>query len=92
MLRLLDSAVARDISEVLKDFRKWWKRKNTALDDDAAQRATRLLLNLRKRGSQEFKNAINAAIADVERMKGKPASATVSVIRARAPRPRTTKL
>jgi Zinc carboxypeptidase len=84
MLRLLDSAVARDISEVLKDFRKWWKRRDTALDDGAAQRTTRLLLNLRKRGSREFKNAINAAIADVERMKGKPASATVSVIRARA--------
>jgi len=54
-----------------------------ALDDEAAQRATRLLLNLRKRGGwREFKTAISAAIADVERMKGKPASATVSVIRA----------
>jgi hypothetical protein len=84
MLRLLDSAVARDISEVMKDFRRWWKRRDTALDDEAAQRATRLLLNLRKRGSRELKRAINAAIADVERMKGKPASASVSVIRARA--------
>jgi len=84
MLRLLDSAVARDISEVMKEFRRWWKRRDTALDDEAAQRATRLLLNLRKRGSREFKSAINAVIADVERMKGKPASATVSVIRARA--------
>jgi Zinc carboxypeptidase len=84
MLRLLDSAVARDISEVLKDLRKWWKRRKTPLDDEVAQRVTRLLLNLRKGGSREFKNAINAAIDDVERMKGKPASATVSVIRARA--------
>jgi len=84
MLRLLDSAVARDVSEVLKDFRKWWKRRDRALDDETAQRATRLMLHLRKRGSREFKNAINAAIADVERMKGKPASATMSVIRARS--------
>ena len=84
MLRLLNSTVARDISEVLKDLRKWWKRRNTPLDDETAQRATRLLRNLRRRGSREFKNAIKAAIADVERMKGKPASATVSVIRARS--------
>jgi carboxypeptidase T len=84
MLHLLDSTVARDISEVLKDLRKWWKRRNSPLDDETAQRATRLLRNLRKRGSREFKNAINTAIADVERMKGKPASATISVIRARS--------
>jgi carboxypeptidase T len=84
LLRVLDPTVARDLPQGLKDFRKWRKQRDMALDDKASERATRILRNLRKRGSREFKGAIDAAIADVQRMKGKPARAIVSVIRARA--------
>ena len=87
LLRLADPTVAKQLSGLVKDFRKWWSSSDMLLSKEVADKAAKFVHTLRKRGSREFGVAIDAFLADIERMTGKPASEAIRTIRAK-PRPR----
>lgn len=86
VLRLADPAVAREVPAVLEALLAWWNAGDSPLDEAAAARTSRLLRSIRKRASKALATALDAAIADVRRLSGKPASRARAVIRAGAPR------
>ena len=82
-LRLADPTVAKQLPGLVKDFRKWWSSSDMLLSKRVADKAAKFVHTLRKRESREFGVAIDAFLADIERMTGKPACEAIRTIRAK---------
>ncbi|MBO9517394.1 MAG: hypothetical protein J7493_04945 [Porphyrobacter sp.] len=90
LVSLADPHVAKELPGLVKEFRAWWNAKNQPLSDEAAKLAGDFLATLRKRGPAELAPAIDAFMADIERMTGNPASKAIRTIRAKPKSARTT--
>ena len=82
VIKLADPTIVREVGALLKGVSAWWKAGDEPLDDEIAERATRLLQKLRRRASRNLAVAIDTAIADVKRVRGMPASKAAAVIQA----------
>lgn len=84
IMRVANPSVAKQMAPLTKYFAKWWAAKDMKLGDDIAAQATEFLSSQRKGASKELLVALDAFTADIERMRGKPASAALRTIRAKA--------